>query len=157
MSWFRKRKRKDEYEVFTSEIPITTMVRWFIHDVGYGDDTLDTFIGLPPISEEGNSKEAQDSSERLSELQPLVPFIDSMADIAANVLAAVALQSTDEDELPDGEDPDEMADVLATIYKSVSLATLIGTLSTASALGLIQITALGSDVQRTKKDGGLYE
>lgn len=157
MSWFRRRKRKEEYEVFTNEVPLTTMVRWFIHDVGYGDDHLDTFIGLPPISEEGNSKESQDSNERLLELKPLVPFIDSMSDIASNVLAAVAIQSADNGELPEDEDIDEMAEVLSMIYKSVSLATIIGTFSTAAALGLIQITALTSDVQRVKEDGGLYE
>lgn len=157
MSWFSRRKRKDEYEVFTSEVPITTMVRWFIHDVGYGDDKIDTFIGLPPVSEEGNSKEAQDSTERLADLEPLVSFIDSMSDIAANVLAAVAVHSADEEDLPDGEGIDEMAEMLGVIYKSVSLATLIGAFSTASALGLIQVTALTSDVQRIKKDGDLYE
>lgn len=155
MSWFRRRKRKDEYEVFTNEIPITTMVRWFIHDVGFGDDKLDTFIGLPPISEEGNSKEAQDSDERLTDLEPIASFIDSMSDIAANVLASVAVQSAEEGDLPEGEDIDEMSELLVTMYKSVALSTLIGAFSTASALGLVQITALTSDIQ--KKDGSSYE
>ena len=59
MSWFRRNK-EPEYEVFTSEVPVSTMVRWFIHDIGYGDDVISDFIGLSPISEEGITKEEQD-------------------------------------------------------------------------------------------------
>jgi hypothetical protein len=158
MWFFKRRKPEPEYEVFTNEVPITTMVRWFIHDIGYGDDNVDTFIGLPPISEEGNSKEAQDSDLRLVEIKPLVSFIDSMSDISANVLASIAVASADDgEELPEGEDIDEMAEMLAMLYKSVSLSTLIGAFSTASALGLIEITALTSNVQSMTKDGDLYE
>lgn len=157
MSWFRRRKRKDEYEIFTNEVPLTTMVRWFIHDIGYGDNKVDTFIGLSPVSEEGNIKESQDSEERLTELKPLAPFIDSMSDIAANVLASIAVYGATEEDIPEGEDIDEMAEMLSLLYKSVSLSSLIGAFSTASALGLIQITALTSDVQTIKKDGDLYE
>lgn len=157
MGWFRRRRKEPEYEVFTNEIPVTTMVRWFIHDIGHGDDKVDDLIGLPPISDEGNSKEAQDSDSRLMELQPLVPFIDSMSDIAANVLSSIAVYSVDEDEVPEHENLDEIAEILGNLYKSISLSTLIGAFSTASALGLIQITALTSDLQPMEKDGNYYE
>ena len=156
MSWFRRR-RKVEYEVFTNEVPLSTMVRWFIHDVGYGDRDVDTFIGLSPVSEEGNIKESQDSEGRLIELTPLIPFIDSMSDIAANVLASIAMYEASENGIPEDEDIDEMAELLNMLYKSVSLSTLIGAFSTASALGLIDITALTSEVQPLKKDNELYE
>jgi hypothetical protein len=157
VSWFRRRKRKDEYEVFTNEVPITTMVRWFIHDIGYGNNNVDTFIGLPPVSEEGNIKESQDSEERLIELKPLVPFIDSMSDISSNVLSSIAVYGASEDDIPEGEELEEMAELLNNLYKSISLSTLIGAFSTASALGLIQITALTSDLQTMQKDGEIYE
>lgn len=157
INWFRRRRKDDEFEVFTSEVPVTTMVRWFIHDIGYGEDKVDDLIGLPPISDEGNSKELQDSSSRLSELQPLVPFIDSMSDIAANVLSSIAIYSVDDDDIPVGEDVEELAELLGQLYKSISLSTLIGAFATASALGLIQITALTSDLQAIETDGDYYE
>jgi hypothetical protein len=157
MGWFRRRRKETEFEVFTSEVPVTTMVRWFIHDIGHGDDKVDDLIGLPPISDEGNSKEAQDSDSRLTELQPLVSFIDSMSDIAANVLSSIAVYSVDEDDIPEDENLEEIADILGNLYKSISLSTLIGAFATASALGLIQITALTSDLQTMEKDGDYYE
>ena len=50
MSWFR-RKKEPEVTIYTSEVPVSTMVRWFIHDVGYGEDGVDDLIGLQPVSE----------------------------------------------------------------------------------------------------------
>jgi len=157
MGWFKRRKQEPEFEIFTSEVPVTTMVRWFIHDIGHGEDKVDDLIGLSPISEEGYSKEVQDSDSRLLELQPLVPFIDSMSDIAANVLSSIAVYSATKDDITEEEDLEEMAEIIGNLYKSVSLSTLIGAFSTASALGLIQITALTSDLQRIDMDGEYNE
>lgn len=157
MGWFRRRKEEPEFEVFTNEIPVTTMVRWFIHDIGYGDAKVDDLIGLPPISDEGNSKEAQDSDARLIELKALAPFLDSMSNIAANVLSSIAVYSVDDEEVSEDEDLEEVAEILGNLYKSISLSTLIGAFSTASALGLIQITALTSDLKTIEMDGDLYE
>lgn len=155
--WFKRRKEEPEYEIFTNEVPVTTMVRWFIHDIGYGDDKVDDLIGLSPISEEGYTKEAQDSDSRLIELKPLIPFIDSMANIAANVLSSIAVYSANEDDIPEEEDLDEMAEILGNLYKSVALSTLIGAFSTASALGLVNITAVTSDLTTMDMDGDEYE
>lgn len=149
MSWFR-RKKEPEYNVYTSEVPVSTMVRWFIHDIGYGDDGIDELIGLSPVSEEGLTKEEEDSDERLDTLQPLVPYIDSMSDIAANVLSTIAILGTDDNDLPEGEDLDEVAEVLGGLYKSVALSSIIGAFSIAEALGLITINALTSELEDMK-------
>ena len=149
MGWF-KRKKEPEYNVYTSEVPVTTMVRWFIHDIGYGDDGIDELIGLSPVSEEGLTKEEEDSDERLDNLQPLVPYIDSMSDIAANVLSTIALIGTEEFDIPEEEDLEEVAEILGGLYKSVALSSIIGAFSVAEALGLITINALTSDLEEMK-------
>lgn len=149
ISWFR-RKKEPKYEIYTNDVPVTTMVRWFIHDVGYGEDGIDDLIGLAPVSEEGLTKEIQDSEERLDSLQPLVSYIDSMSDIAANVLSTIAVLSADEDDSPIEEDLEEVAEIIGTLYKSVALSSIIGAFSVAQALGLITINALTSDLQDMK-------
>jgi len=150
MGWFRRRKHEHQEEIFTSEIPLTTMVRWFINDIGYGDDAIDDLIGLSPISEEGATKEAQDSESRLEELDPLLPFIDFISEASANVLATIALNGKDDEDSPIDEDMEEVAEMLGHLYRSVSLSAIIGAFSIASALGLIHITALTSDVREMK-------
>lgn len=149
IGWFR-RKREPEYNVYTNDVPVTTMVRWFIHDIGYGEDGIDDLIGLAPVSEEGLTKEIQDSDERLDALDPLVPYIDSMSDIAAKVLSTIAVLSADEDDHPIDEDLEEVAEILGQLYKSVALSSIIGAFSVAEALGLITINALTSELQDMK-------
>jgi hypothetical protein len=150
MGLFKRRKREPEFEVFTNEIPLTTMVRWFINDIGYGGEGVDSLMGLPPISEEGDTKEEQDSDVRLANLKPLVPFIDFLSDASANVLSTIALNGSDEDDLPFDEDMEDIAQMLGGLYKSIALSSIIGAFSIATSLGLINITALTSDVHQLK-------
>ena len=150
MSWFR-RKKEQEVTIYTSEVPVSTMVRWFIHDVGYGEDGVDDLIGLPPVSDEGLTKEIQDSDERLEELGPLISYIESMSGIAGNVLSTIAvLSSVDEEDTAVDEELEEVLDLISDLYKSVAFSSILGAFSIAEALGLISINAITSDVEDMK-------
>ena len=146
MWFFKKRKKHTDPQTLTSEVPVTTMVRWFLHDIG--SEGLEEIIGLSPVSEEGYDKEQQDSDERLTELNPIVPFIEFISSIAGNVLSTNALLYTDNEDLEElfDEDIDDLSSNLSTIYKSIAFSSIIGAFSIASSLGLIQITAVTSDL-----------
>lgn len=154
MSWFR-RKKEQEVTIYTSEVPVSTMVRWFIHDVGYGEDGVDDLIGLPPVSDEGLTKEIQDSEERLEELGPLISYIESMSGIAGNVLSTIAvLSSVDEEDTAVDEELEEVLELISELYKSVAFSSILGAFSIAEALGLISINAITSEVEDMK---GLFD
>jgi hypothetical protein len=154
MVWFW-RKKEPEVTIYTNEVPVSTMVRWFIHDVGYGEDGVDDLIGLPPVSEEGLTKEIQDSDERLEELSPLISYIESMSGIAGNVLSTIAvLSSVDEEDTAVDEELEEVLELIGELYKSVAFSSILGAFSIAEALGLISINAITSEVEDMK---GLFD
>lgn len=142
MSWFRKNK-KPEYEINTQDVPLTTMVRWLLHDIGYGEDQIDDLIGLSPISEEGIDKEIEDSNMRLRSLLPITPYIETIAEIASNVLSTIALKTAEE--YGDALDSDQDAELLNKLYYSISLSSIIGAFSIASALGIIEVSAIAAE------------
>lgn len=150
IKWFKNRREDDdddyeyETEVFVSEVPVTTMLRWFIYDIGYGKEKIDELMGLTPMSEEGEDKEEQDSKKRIRAIQPLVPFMDLMSDASANIFSTVAM--TIEESIPE-EEREEMEELLGNLYKSIALSSIVGTLSVANALGLIDVTAFSSKLQ----------
>ena len=157
INWFKRRKDEDEFdeledfEVYSSEVPLTNLLRWFINDTGQNKFKVDELLGLPPISDEGAEKEAQDSVLRLNEIQPMVPFMDFISDAASMVFSTVGsslAESMDEDER------EEMEEVLESLYKSIALNAVIGAFSIANALGMIHITAFSSEVGM---NGDMYD
>jgi hypothetical protein len=142
VSWFRKNK-KPEYEVETHDVPLSTMVRWFLHDIGYGEDQVDDLIGLSPISEEGIDKEIEDSNRRLSSLYTITPYIETMAEIASNVLSTIAIKSAEEH--GDSLDGEKDAELLTKLYYSIALSSIIGAFSIASSLGIIDVSAIAAE------------
>ena len=74
MAWYNKRKKK--FEVVSTEIPLSTMLRWYLYDTGLAPaNSLAEGVGLNRVSEEGDVKEKEDSDLRLSGIFELMPFI----------------------------------------------------------------------------------
>jgi hypothetical protein len=143
MGFFRRNK-KPEYEIQHHDVPLSTMVRWFVHDIGYGEDRIDSLIGLSPISAEGVTKELEDSDNRLLVLRSITPFIETMAEIASNTLSTIAVKAADEQGQALTTDDDSI-ELLNTLYYSIAMSSIIGAFSIASALGIIEITAIASE------------
>jgi hypothetical protein len=153
MGFFRRNK-KSNYEVYSQDVPLSTMVRWFLNDIGYGEDNIDSLIGLSPISPEGADKELDDSKRRLILLEPIIPFIETIAEISSNILSTIAVKVADEhgESL---ETSDESLELLNSLYYSISLSSIIGAFSIASTLGIIDITAIASE--NKDMEGYYYE
>ena len=152
-NWFRKDK-DPEFEIVTNDIPFSTVFRWYLYDVDITDNVseLADALGLSPISEEGETKELEDSEARLEAITPLMPFLYNMAEISASVMSAIHAQ-----ELVDGEnDIDaedlEMLSETHTVYKAVALSTLVGTFSTALELGIVESNTVSSGTYDLKGD-----
>jgi hypothetical protein len=136
VSWFRRKKH--EVGISTSEVPMTTLYRWFLYDTGLDDaNKLAELVGLSRVSEEGDVKEQEDSDQRLSYLYHLLPYIDAISDMAADTFVA----------LQEGKDSDglteEEVNASRIIYKAVSMASLIGALSIGLHIGVLDSDVVG--------------
>ena len=141
MSWFKRFFNKDEEPngiLYSQDIPMSTIIRWFLYDTGHEENSIAELLGLSPISEEGIAKEMEDSEERISDVQYLVPFIDAITDISSTALASIAVSMAEQD----GEELDNSTEeallMLSTMYKTVNVAALVGAFSIALSLGLIE-------------------
>ena len=136
MSWFRKKKH--EIGIETSEIPMTTLFRWFLYDTGLDDaNKLAELVGLNRVSEEGDAKEQEDSDLRLSRLYSLMSYIDAISDMTADTFVAMQ-EGKDADGLTDEE-----TEASRIIYKAVGMSTLIGALSIGLDLGILDSDVVG--------------
>lgn len=135
----------DDFITLTSDVPLSTLARWYIYDTGVGNEQeVSEVIGLTPVSDEGHKKEQQDSKERLERLGPLLPFIDYISNVAADAVVSMQFKSIKETH-PDELDEDE-ADLIFSVYKSLSIASLVGAFSIALDLRLVSLDAVSSDV-----------
>lgn len=146
MSWFSKFfKNEDEFDVNfpDKEFPGTTVVRWFIYDTGIGNENdVAESVGLSRVSEEGDAKEKEDSDLRLIAIKQLFPYIDYMSTISADVIASAQLKILKESpsiELAGiQKELEDDLQIMRDIYQAVAASTLLGAISIAIRLGVLE-------------------
>lgn len=139
MSWFRKKKHR--IDLIREPIPMTTILRWMLYDVGVQDDKkLTALIGLTPVSDEGNSKEIEDSEDRLNDIYDILPFAEMISSMSADMIATMHTKDVIAAELVDEIDPQEI-EIMKALYKSIAMTATISAFSTGVKLGLIEINA----------------
>ena len=142
MKWLRRLFNREEYVVHRVDIPVSTIVRWYMYDTSlYDENDLAELIGLTRVSQEGHVKEQEDSDNRMLEIQQYVPFLEQMAEISANILTTIQLK-----EIDDSEELSALADgmpteIMHSLFKAVALSTLIGTFSVGTHLQIINPTS----------------
>lgn len=139
MKWLRRLfYREHEYEVHKAEIPMSTIVRWYLYDTElYNPIQLAEMIGLSSISEEGDNKEHEDSESRLNDINDYLPFLMEMAEISANVLTTIQLKEIAESNYLSELAEDMPPEIMQSLFKAVALSTLVGTFSIANRLNII--------------------
>jgi hypothetical protein len=148
MSFFDRFKKKDNnYEIFTRDIPLSTILRWYIYDTELGEpnDVVEV-MGLNKASEEGDEKEREDSEMRLDNIGYLMPYLDSMAEIAADVITAVQVDEITKDNPDNVEEIEREIGTMRVLYKIVSLSAIMGAFASAMEIGLIE----PGDIQKTE-------
>ena len=143
MKWLRRLFNRDEYVVRRVDIPVSTIVRWYMYDTSlYDENDLAELIGLNRVSQEGHIKEQEDSDNRLLAIEQYMPFLEQMAEISANILTTIQLK-----EIDDSEELSALADgmpteIMHSLFKAVALSTLIGTFSVGTNLQIINPTSV---------------
>jgi len=137
VSWFKR--KKDDYEIVTNEVPMSTIYRWYLYDTAITENVneLADRLGLTPVSPEGEAKEKEDSHERLHAVEPLFPFLDSISELSSQVLTNIHIKEMEETG-GDVEELMENLDSMGTVYKAIALSTLMGAFSIALSLGLVE-------------------
>jgi hypothetical protein len=143
----RFKKKDDDYQIFTRDIPLSTILRWYIYDTELGEpnDVVEV-MGLNRASEEGDEKEREDSEMRLDNIGYLMPYLDSMADIAADVITAVQVDEITKDNPDNVEEIERELGTMRVLYKIVSLSAIMGAFASAMEIGLIE----PGDIQKTE-------
>ena len=149
MSWFRKKKKKGyyvEYETVVNDVPVSTLIRWFLYDTDLmAPNKVAPLVGLNPVSQEGDEKEVEESAERLSDMDELMPFLAAMAEISSSVLTTIHLADIMEENPEHGDDLKQDLEAMTSLYKFVSIAALVSSFSSALKLGLITKEVISAD------------
>jgi len=142
VKWLRRLFNREEYVVHRVDIPVSTIVRWYMYDTSlYDENDLAELIGLTRVSQEGHVKEQEDSDNRLLEIQQYVPFLEQMAEISANILTTIQLKEIDDSEELSALANGMPTEIMHSLFKAVALSTLIGTFSVGTHLQIINPTS----------------
>jgi len=140
MNWkFWKKDSPVEFIIESSEVPTSTLFRWFLYDTGVGSpNKFAKAAGFTPISEEGEELELRDSRDRLERVVPFKDYIHMMANITGEVFAESMLKAISTAGIV--EDTAEMEaekDALIDICTTVAMAALVPSFAAALELGII--------------------
>jgi len=151
MEWFKNyfHKQEPEYELTSNDVPMSTVSRWYLYDTSIAEDIneMAEIIGLSRISEEGEAKEQEESDSRLTAIEPLFEYLNTMATLSSRVLTALHLKEAVK-ESPDN-DSEELLDAITNmqnVYKAAALSTLIGAFSIAVDLEIVHLNIVSSDL-----------
>lgn len=143
MKWLRRLFNREEYVVHRVDVPVSTIVRWYMYDTSlYDENDLAELIGLSRVSQEGNAKEQEDSDNRLEAIEQYMPFLDQMADISANILTTIQLKEISDSEYLTNLAEGMPTEIMHSLFKAVALSTLIGTFSIGTNLQIINPTSV---------------
>ena len=143
MRWLRRLFNREEYVVHRVDVPVSTIVRWYMYDTSlYDENDLAELIGLSRVSQEGNAKEQEDSDNRLEAIEQYMPFLDQMADISANILTTIQLKEISDSEYLTSLAEEMPTEIMHSLFKAVALSTLIGTFSIGTNLQIINPTSV---------------
>lgn len=143
MKWLRRLFNREEYVVHRVDVPVSTIVRWYMYDTSlYDENDLAELIGLSRVSQEGNAKEQEDSDNRLEAIEQYMPFLDQMADISANILTTIQLKEIADSEYLTSLAEEMPTEIMHSLFKAVALSTLIGTFSIGTNLQIINPTSV---------------
>ena len=147
MSWlsrFFSRRQDDDYETFKSEVPFSTLTRWYLYDMSMPEpNELAVSLGLTPVSDEGEEKEEEDSEERLAELQGFIPYLDIISELNAKIITIAQLNDLKKNKDVDEEIEQDVM-IMRDLYHAVGFSALISAFSFGLKLGIIHPGATGT-------------
>ncbi len=142
MRWLRRFFGREEYVVHRVDIPVSTIVRWYMYDTDFADQNeLAELIGLSKVSKEGDVKEQEDSDNRLEAIEQYIPFLTQMAEISANLITTIHTKELQDSGLLVDSIDDRQIEMMQDLFKTIALSTLVGTFSVGTRLQIINPTS----------------
>lgn len=139
--WFNKRKKHEEFDIefFKKDIPLSTIARWYIYDTELAEpNEVSALLGMTNVSEEGNEKEREDSDNRLEQIDYLLPYLEAIASISADVITSIQVKEITDKNPQDKEEIEREVGTMNVLYRVIGMAAIIGAFSTAMELGLVK-------------------
>lgn len=139
MKWFKRKKNESpQIEFLQKEVPLSTLLRWYIYDSGLGEpNDLATLLGLNPVSDEGEEMENDDSDKRMARIDFIMPFLHTIAEMGADVIVSLQVDEIKKNNPEDFEEIDKEENLMRLMYKMVGMSALVGAFSSAMEIGLI--------------------
>lgn len=138
-------KRREEK--FITEVPLTTIARWYFYDAGIEEpNKMASVVGMLPVSKEGDEMEERASDERILRVAPLVPFIETMADINARAITALQFDHYASQGQVDVEQLTDEKEHIEDMYRQVGFSALLATFASALELGIISSETIKGDI-----------
>lgn len=137
---FLDRFRRRSYERKDVVLSMGTLFRWYCYDTGLENpNTMSKKMGLTPISDEVAEMEEEASVDRLSEVEPLLVFLNAIAEINSRVISEnqAELLSEKMDSLSE-HDLEHLKEHMAQLAHMISLTALVAGFSSAMSTGLIE-------------------
>jgi len=143
MGWFNWRK---EPERVVTNIPLSTVLRWSLYDFGIDNpNEIAVKLGLTPVSKEGDEKEHEDSSMRMSHLDDILPFIDVISELNAKVVANVQMRELKEEGIVNVEElGEEELEHMIGFYQAIGFSALVSAFSAGIQLDIMHVHAVGT-------------
>ena len=147
MSFWKKSKHPYKSERLVTEVSLPTLARWYAYDAGldHPDEVADA-LGMLPTSEDGVRMEEQDSDRRTERVMPLIPLIETIADINAQAIATLQMDSYTNNQ---GMDPDDLAHErihIEDMYRQIGFSALLAGISAGIELGILETNAIGGGI-----------
>jgi len=139
VKWFKRKKNESpQIEFLQKEVPLSTLLRWYIYDSGLGEpNDLATLLGLNPVSDEGEEMENTDSDKRMARINFIMPFLHTIAEMGADVIVSLQVDEIKKNNPEDFEEIDKEENLMRLMYKMVGMSALVGAFSSAMEIGLI--------------------
>jgi len=160
MSWkFWKRSKeviKDvEFSIETESpvIPMSTLFRWYCYDMDITNpNKIAAQLGLSGLSEDVEEMEKEASAKRLDLIVPILPFLQSLAQINSIVVTEFQHENIKSKMHLSDEEADDVLETTREILGQVSMSALIAAFSAALSLGVV----LPSGVVAKEVDNGKF-
>lgn len=149
MAWkFWKKNDEEDHEKVITEIPLPVLARWYFYDAGLEEpNKIASLLGMMPVSAEGEEQEEMESDARLLSVLPLIPFLETIADINARAITELQFEHfTKAQEI----DPDQLEHEkvhIEEMYCQVGYSALLSAFASGLELGIISTDTVKGDIR----------
>lgn len=148
MAWKFWKKREEDHSKIITEIPLPVLARWYFYDAGLDEpNKLSELMGMMPVSIEGGEKEEEESDARLLNVLPLIPFLETIADINARAITELQFDVYTKNQDIDPEQLSHEKVHIEEMYCQVGYSALLSAFASGLELGIISTDTVKGDIR----------